>query len=85
MGKIDTKSRWLRVVETIPVRHGWLDHAPTNLCLVVEPLKTSLDSMVRPISAWLTMTTYLLGAYLLTGKGTYLLALNGTYLLEGCK
>ena len=59
LGKIDTNSVWLLVVETIPVRHDWLDHNRTTLALMVKPLKTSLALVVRPISAWLTMTTFL--------------------------
>ena len=54
MGKIDTKSRWLRVVETIPARHEWLDHVSTNSYLVVKPLKTSLALVVEILVIWLT-------------------------------
>lgn len=52
--KIDTKSRWLRVVETRPVSYDWLDHVPTILALAVKPSKTSLALMVENITIWLT-------------------------------
>jgi hypothetical protein len=47
-GKIDTKSGWLRVVETRPVSYGWSNRYQTAF----KPLTTAVGNWKGEIFAW---------------------------------